>query len=47
MGGFVGLNYTAVEFVLRLLGLKNRREVFEGIQTMEFEILRAHAEKRN
>lgn len=36
MGGFLGLDYSAVESTLRLMGLWRRRaELFSGLQVME------------
>lgn len=42
-----GLNYSAVEFLLRLYGVKKRREVFEDIQAMERAALSAWAAEGN
>ncbi len=41
MAGPVGLDYTAIEPVMRLQGIKkrDRREVFESVRLMELEAL--------
>ena len=46
MGGFIGLNYQSVEFVIKLFEVENPSEVFEGLQLIESEILRAQADKK-
>jgi len=35
MGGIVGLNYQAVEAVFNILDIKDRAEIFAGLQIME------------
>lgn len=39
-GAFIGLNYVALESILRVLEVENKKAVFEDIQFMEFEALR-------
>lgn len=34
-----GLDYSAVESVLRMLGVKNRRDIFEDLRSMELAVL--------
>jgi hypothetical protein len=41
MGGPVGLDYTAVEAAMRMLRLRNRTELFDGLQVMEVAALKA------
>lgn len=38
-GVITGLDYTAVESVMRLMRIKNRGEVFDGVQAMEYGAL--------
>lgn len=35
MGGITGLDYAAVESVMRMMRIKGRAEVFEGLRVME------------
>lgn len=39
MGGFLGLDYSAVEATLRMLRIENTAEVFDSIQAMELAAL--------
>ena len=45
MGGFVGLNYQSVAFVLKMYPVDNEQEVFSGLQLMEFEVLKVFSER--
>lgn len=46
MGGFFGLDYSAVEAAIRMLEIDNPREVFAKIQVMEFAALPVLNRKR-
>lgn len=35
MGGVIGLDYMAVEWLLRLYGVEDQRSMLEDLQTME------------
>jgi hypothetical protein len=39
MGGYSGLNYTALETLMRLYSVDDPVAMFEGIQVMELEAL--------
>jgi len=39
MGGYSGLNYTALEVLLRLYSVEDPVALFEGLQVMELEAL--------
>lgn len=39
MGGFLGLDYPAVESAMRILRIHNRAEMFDTIQVMEYAAL--------
>jgi Phage related hypothetical protein (DUF1799) len=47
MGGVVGLSYPSVETIMNLRGIprKQRWELFEGVQAMEFAALEVMNEK--
>jgi hypothetical protein len=45
LGGVMGLDYTAVSWVLRLYGIKNQRTVLEDLQVMEGAVLSEMAKK--
>jgi len=47
MGGVFGLDYTAVEAVLRMLRTDNPREIFDSIQVMEYAALPVLNEKKD
>ena len=34
-GGFVGLNYQSIDLCFKMYGIKDRRDLFECLQTME------------
>lgn len=38
-GAFIGLNYNSLDLVLKLFKVKNRAEIFDRIQIMEFSAL--------
>lgn len=35
MGAYIGLNYQSVEFLFRIEGVKNERELLDDLQVME------------
>ena len=39
MGGLLGLNYQSVEFLLRIEGIENQRELLADLQVMEIAAL--------
>lgn len=39
-GGAIGFNYQSVEFLLRLYGIKQRRQIFEELQIMELAVIK-------
>lgn len=39
-GGPIGLDYAAVQAVMRMLGIDDVRQVFADVQVMEAEVLR-------
>lgn len=39
-GAFIGLNYQSVEFLFKLLKVRDRADVFDRIQTLEFSALK-------
>lgn len=39
MGGMVGLNYQSVEFLFRIEGIENQREMLEDLHIMEVSAL--------
>lgn len=39
MAGVVGLNYQSVGLLLKIYGIKDEKQAFEDIQTMEFAAL--------
>ena len=39
MGGMVGLNYQSIEFVFRIDGIENQREMLADLQVMEIAAL--------
>ena len=39
MGGLLGLNYQSVEFLLRIEGIENQREMLADLQVMEIAAL--------
>ena len=45
-GCFLGLQYTAVDALMRILRIKNRAEVFQDLQVMELAALRVLNEKK-
>lgn len=45
-GGCVGLNYQSIEFLFKLYGTKERTQVFEDIQVMEFAALKVFNEPK-
>lgn len=47
MGGVFGLDYAAVEAVLRMLRTDNPREIFDSIQVMEYAALPVLNEKKD
>jgi len=38
-GGFVGLNYSSLEYLCKLYEVNDQRRLFEGIQIMEMTAL--------
>lgn len=42
-----GLNYTAVEILFKMERVKNRKQIFEDIQTIEAEVVKIFREKRS
>lgn len=47
MGGYVGMNYQSAEFAFKIYNVKNRREMLEGLQTIEFEVLKVVDETKS
>jgi hypothetical protein len=45
MGGILGLNYQSVEFVFRIEGIKNQREMLADLHVMEVAALQVLNEK--
>lgn len=43
--GYTGLDYNGVRFAFEMLGLTGRRDVFEGLQLMEFTALKVFRSK--
>ena len=41
MGGATGLNYQSVEFLFKIEGIENQREMLADLQTMEVAALQA------
>ena len=39
MGGMIGLNYQSVEFLFRIEGIENQREMLADLQAMEIAAL--------
>lgn len=39
MGGLVGLNYQSVQFLFKIYGITNEKQLLEDIQVMEFAAL--------
>jgi hypothetical protein len=39
MGGVVGLNYQSVDFLFKIYGITDQKQMFEDLQAMEFAAL--------
>lgn len=39
MGGFIGLNYQSIEFLFRIEGVENQRDMLADLQAMEVAAL--------
>ena len=46
MGGVVGLNYGSVDFCLKIYGIEDKREIFEGLRVMEMAALQILNERK-
>lgn len=44
-GGAIGLDYSVIETVARLIGVRLKKATFEGLQLMESEALKVFAEQ--
>lgn len=46
MGGFIGMNYQSLGLLFNIYNVNETRELFEGIQLMEIEILTIKSQER-
>jgi len=46
MGGPIGLDYPGVEALMRMMDVKNAKEIFPGLQVMEAAALEAWSDER-
>ena len=47
MGGFIGMDYSALPFMFKLYLVEDQKECFESIQVMELAALEVFNEKRD